>query len=110
MNWTLITNHLNSKITIESKHDLQTETRQRNSILETIIYARLTDQYKFKHQVVFSALSEKLIELGYIDNKTERYISLKINHSLTQSDSDYLTIVSQVEAQIENQQMKEESG
>ena len=46
--------------------------------LETIIYARLTDQSKFKHQVVFSALFEKLIELGYFDNKTERYISLKI--------------------------------
>ena len=37
------------------------------------------------------------------------YISLRINNSLTQSDLDNLTINSQVETQIENQQM-EESG
>ena len=72
-----------------------------------MIYSRLIGQYKFHYQVVFSALIEKMNEFGYIENKIEMYISLKINHTLTKSDLDNLTINSQVESQIENQQMKE---
>ena len=72
-----------------------------------LIYARLIGQHKFKYQVVFSALFEKMNEFGYIENKTEMYISLKLNHVLTSNDLDNLTINSQVESQIENKQMKE---
>ena len=46
-------------------------------------------------------------KFGYIENKTERYISLKTNHTLTKSDLDNLRINSQFESQTENQQMKE---
>ena len=46
-------------------------------------------------------------EFRYIENKTEMYISLKLNHVLTSNDLDNLTINSQVESQIENKQMKE---
>ena len=74
-----------------------------------MIYARSKGQNKFKYQIVFSALFEKVNKFGYIENKTEMYISLRINNSLTHSDLDNLTINSQVETQIENQQM-EESG
>ena len=72
-----------------------------------MIYARLIGQYKFKYQVVFSALFEKMNEFGYIENKTDMYISLKLNHVLTLSYLDNLTINSQVESQIENKQMIE---
>ena len=102
-------NHLNSKITVRSKYDLRIENREINNIFKemALIYARLIGQYKFKYQVVFSALFEKMNEFGYIENKTEMYISLKLNHVLTLSDLDNLTINSQVESQIENKQMKE---
>ena len=102
-------NHLYSKITIKSKFDLRIENRDINNIFKemAMIYARLIGQYKFKFQVVFSALFEKMNEFGYIENKTEMYISLKLNHVLTLSDFDNLTINSQVESQIENKQMKE---
>ena len=102
-------NHLNSKITIRSKYNLRIENRDINNIFKemALIYARLIGQYKFKYQVVFSALFEKMNEFGYIENKTEMYISLKLNHVLTLSNLDNLTINSEVESQIENKQMKE---
>ena len=102
-------NHLNSKITVRSKYDLRIENRDINNIFKemALIYASLIGQYKFKYQVVFSALFEKMNEFGYIENKTEMYISLKLNHVLISNDLDNLTINSQVESQIENKQMKE---
>ena len=79
-------NHLNSKITKKSKYGLRIENRDINNIFRELamIYARLIGQYKLKYQVVFSALFEKMNEFGYIEIKTEMYISLKINHMLTQ--------------------------
>ena len=68
-----------------------------------MIYARLIGQYKFEYHFVISALFENLNEFGYIENKTEMYITLKINHTLTKSDLDNLKINSQLESQIENQ-------
>ena len=105
-------NHLNSKITMQTKFDLRIENRDINKIFKemALIYARLIGQYKFKYQVVFSALFEKMNEFGYIENKTDMYISLKLNHVLTLSDLDNLTINSQVESQIEKKQMKESVG
>ena len=101
-------NNLISKITMKSNYNLRIENRDTNNIFREMAmnYARLIGQYKFKYQVVFLALFEKMNDFGYIENKTEMYISLKINHTITKSDLDNLTTNSQVESHIGNQQMK----
>ena len=50
-----------------------------------MIYARSINQYKFKYQTVFSAIFDKQDEDGRLLDKTELFISLNINHNLTQS-------------------------
>ena len=78
-------NHLNSKITITNKYDLPIEMYDVDSILRemSLIYSRLKNQYKFKYQIVFSAEFDKEDEFGFISDKTELFISLKINQILT---------------------------
>ena len=72
-------NHINSKITIESKHDLEIELVDVNYILREMsdIYASLINQYKFKYQTVFSAVFDKQDEDGFELDKTEVFTSLK---------------------------------
>ena len=102
-------NHLNSKITITNKYDLPIDMYDVDSILRemSIIYARLIDQYKFKYQVVFSAEFDKEDEFGFISDKTELFISLKINQILTLKDIEQTNIYSQLDSQITNQEMKD---
>ena len=102
-------NHLNSKITITNKYDFPIEMYDVDSILRemSIIYARLIDQYKFKYQVVFSAEFDKEDEFGFISDKTELFISLKINQILTLRDIEETNIYSQLDSQITNQEMKD---
>ena len=81
-------NHINSKITITNKYDLPIEMTDVDSILRemSIIYARIIGQYIFIYKVVFSAEFDKEDEFGFISDKTELFISLKINQILTLKD------------------------
>ena len=75
--------------------------------LLSIIYARLINQYKFKYQTVFSARFDKQDENDQVLDETELFINLNINHNLTQSDLDKISIVSPLKLQIQQQEMKD---
>ena len=72
-----------------------------------IIYARLINQYEFKHHTLFSASFYKINEEDQRYNEIELHINLNINHNLTESDIDIIDVRSQLEHQIQNQEMKE---
>ena len=103
-------NHLNSKITITPNFkELGIEVRYINKILKelSIIYARLINQYKFRYQTIFSARFDKQNEDNQVLDETELFINLNINHNLTQSDLDNINVVSSLEHQIQQQEMKD---
>ena len=74
-----------------------------------VIYARLLNQYKFKYHTLFSASFHEINEEDQRNNDIELYINLNINHNLTESDIDNIDVRSQLEHQIQNQEL-EESG
>ena len=103
-------NHSNSKITITPNYpEFGIETRYINKIVKqlSIIYARLINQYKFKYQTVFSARFDKQDENNQLLDETELFINLNINHNLTQTDIDNFDIVSPLEHQIQQKEMKD---
>ena len=103
-------NHDNSKLTIIPYHpEFGIEFRYINKIMKelSIIYARLINQYKFKYQTVFSARFDKQDEDNQVLDETELFINLNINHNLTQSDLDKINIISPLEFQIQQQEMKD---
>ena len=73
----------------------------------SVIYARLINQYKFKYHTLFSASFYKINEEHQRYNEIELYINLNINHNLTESDIDNIDVRSQLEHQIQNQEIKE---
>ena len=102
--------HANSILTIIPKYtDSGIDYRYNNNIIKelSVIYARLNNQYKFKYHTLFSASFYKINEEDQRDNEIELYINLKINHNLTESDIDNIDFTSQLEQQIQNQEMKE---
>ena len=102
--------HANSIMTITPKFPaLGIEFRYINKIVKelSVIYARLINQYKFKYHTLFSASFYKINEEDQRDNHIELYINLKIIHNLTESDIDNIDVKSQLEQQIQNQEMKE---
>ena len=72
-----------------------------------VIYARLTSQYKFKYQTVFSARFDQQDEDGQSLDETELFININIDQNLTQSDLDKIDIRSPLEHQIQKQEMKD---
>ena len=103
-------NHLNSKITITPNfEEFGTEVRYINKIIKemSVIYARLINQYKFKYQTVFSARFDKQDEDGQLLDETELFINFNINHNLTQTDIANINVVSPLEHQIQQQEMKD---
>ena len=103
-------NHLNSKLTITPNHpEFGIETRYINNIMKefSIIYARLINQYKFRYQTVFSARFDKQNEDGQLLDETELFINLNINHNLTRYDLDKIDVVSALDHQIREQQMRD---
>ena len=72
-----------------------------------IVYARLINQYKFKYQTVFSARFDKQDEDNQVLDETELFINLNINHNLTQTDLDNIDVVSSLEHQKQQQEMKD---
>ena len=72
-----------------------------------VIYARLINQYKFKYQTVFSARVDKQDEDNQILDETELFINLNINHNLSETDIKNIDVVSPVEYQKQQQEMKD---
>ena len=103
-------NHANSKINITPNFpEFGIEVHYINKIMKelSVFYARLINQYKFKYHTIFSARFDKQDEDNQVIDETELFISLKINHNLTQSDLDKIDIRSQLEFQIQQQEMKD---
>ena len=102
--------HANSIFTITPKFpDFGIEFRYNNKIVKelSVIYAILKNQYKFKYHTLFSASFYNINEEDQRNNEFELYINLKINNNLTESDIDNIDVRSQLEYQIQNQEMKE---
>ena len=103
-------NHLIAKLTITSNFkNTGIEFRFINKIMRemSIIYARLINQYKIRHQTVFSAGFDKQDEDNQLLDETELFINLNINQNLTQSDLDNINITFPLESQIQQQEMKD---
>ena len=102
--------HANSNLTIKPNFPkLGIEFRYINKIIKklSVVYARIINQNKFKNHTFFSASFYKIIEEDQRYNEIELYIILNINHNLTESDIDNIDVRSQLEHQIQNQEMKE---
>ena len=103
-------NHANSKLTITPKFkEFGIEVRYINKMMKelSIIYARLINQYKFKYQTVFSARFDKQNEDNQVLDETELFINLNNIHNLTQTDIANIDIVSSLDHQIQQQEMKD---
>ena len=103
-------NQINSKFFITPSHpEFGIEVRYINRIMKelSIIYATLINQYKFTNQTVISARFDKQDENDQILDGTELFIFLNINHNLTQTDIDNIDVVSQLDNQLREQEMKE---
>ena len=101
-------NHANSKLTITPNYpEFGIEVRYIIKIIIKIstIYARLINQYKFKHQTVFSARFDKQDKDNQVLDETELFINLNINHNLTETDHVKIDIKSPLEHQIQQQEM-----
>ena len=103
-------NHANSKLNnIPNFPEVGIELRYINEFMKELamIYVRLINQYKFKYQTVFSARFVKQDEDYQLLDETELFINLNINHNLTESDLDKINIISPLEFQIQQQEMKD---
>ena len=71
------------------------------------IYARLLNQYKFKYHILFSASFHKINEEDQRSDEIELFNNLKININLTETDIINIDVISQLEHQIQVQEIKE---
>ena len=103
-------NHANSKIIIEPNNpEFGIEVHYNTKTLKdlAVIHARSVNQYKFKHQTVFSARFDKQVEDNQALDETDLFINLNINHNLTQTDIHNIDVKSPSEHQIQQKQMKD---
>ena len=103
-------NHVNSKLTIIPNHpEFGMEFRYINKIMKelAVIYARLINQFKFRYQTVFSARFDKQGEDNQLLDETELFINLNNNQNLTQTDINNIDVVSPLEHQKQQQEMKD---
>ena len=103
-------NHANSKLTILPNYpEFAIEVRYIIKIIKelSVIYVRLTNQYNFKYQLIFSAIFDKQDKDNQGLDETELFISLNINHNLTESDIDKIVVKSPLEQQIQQQEIKD---
>ena len=102
--------HANSILSILPKFpEYGIEFRYINKIVKelSVIYARLINHYKFKYHTLFAASFYKINEEDQRDNHIEFYLNLKINNNLTESDIANIDIRSQLEHQIQMQELKD---
>ena len=103
-------NHAKSKFFILPNYpEFGIELRYINKIMKELamIYARLINQYKFEDQTVFSAGFDNQDEDYQLLDETEIFIISSINHNLIQSDLDNINIISPLEFQTQQQEMKD---
>ena len=103
-------NHDNSKLNIKANYpEFRIEVRCNNKILKelSINFARLLNQYKLKHQTVFSARFDKQDEDNRVLDETDLFLNLYINHNLTETDIDEIDMKSPLENHIPQQEMKD---
>ena len=101
--------HTNSKITITPNHpEFRLENRYINKILKelSMIYARLINQYKFRYQTVISARFDKPDEDSQLLDEIELFINLNINHNSTETDINNIDVISPLEYQKQQQEMR----
>ena len=94
--------HTNSKITITPNHpEFGIEVRYINKIMKelAVIYARILNQYKLKYQRVFSARFDKQDADNQLLDETELFVNLKVYHNLPQTDLDNIDVISPLENQ-----------
>ena len=102
--------HTSSKLTVIPNHpEFGLAVRYINKIMKelAVIYAGLINQYLFKNKTVFSARFDKQDEDNQLLDNTELLININSNHNLTQSDLDNIVVVSQLDYQILQQEMKD---
>ena len=102
-------NHSNSKIIIKPNYpEFGIEFGHINKILKEMafVYARLTNQDKFKYQTVFSTKFDKQDEDGQMLDEVELFINLNINHKLTESGLDNFNVRFSLDEQIQRQELK----
>ena len=102
-------NHANSKLTIKPYFpEFGIEIRYINKIMKklSVIYARLINQYIFKHQTIFSARFDKHDEDNQLLDENELYFSLNNNQNLTEADINDIDVKSPLEHQIQQQETK----
>ena len=103
-------NHANSKLTIMPNYpEFAIEVRYIIKIIKelSVTYVRLTNQYNFIYQLIFSARFDKQDKDNQGLDETEIFSSLNINHNLTESDIDKIAVKSPLEQQIQQQEMKD---
>ena len=102
--------HANSILTILPIYpEFGIEFRYINKIVKELsfIYARLKNQYKFKYHTLFSASFYKINEEDQRYNHIELYMNLKIINNLTESDINNIDVRSQLDHQIQIQELKD---
>ena len=102
--------HTSSKLTITPTFpEIGIEFRFINKIMKKLamIYARLINQYKFEYQTVFSARFDQQDEDGELLDETELFINLNINQNLTETDINNINVVSPLEYQKQQPEMKD---
>ena len=102
--------HANSILSILPKFpEFGIEFRYINKIVKelSVIYARLINQYIFKYHTLFSASFYKINEEDERYNQFELYMNLKTNNNLTESDIDNIDVRSQLDHQIQMQELKD---
>ena len=101
--------HGNSLINIFPNFpDITIETRYNNKIPKEMatIYARLTNQYKFKYHILFSASFYKINEEDQRSDGTELFFNFNNIHKLLETDIDNIDVKSQLEHQFQIQETK----
>ena len=102
--------HANSKIVIKINYsEFGNESRYTNKIIKalSVVHVRIINQYKFKHQTVFSAKFGKQDEGSQVLNETDLFNNLYFTHNLTETDNNKIDIKSPLEQQAQNQELKD---
>ena len=100
-------NHAISKLTVSPNlPESGIEVRYIKKITKklSITYARLINQYKFKYQTLFQARFDKQDE--HIQVLDELITTLNINHNFAEKDIKKFDIISSLEPQIQQKEMK----
>ena len=70
-------------------------------------YGRLKNQYKFIYHILISGSFYEVNEKDQRSDVTELFISLNINHNITESDINNIDVKFQLEHRIQVQETKE---